>query len=226
MQGIRTRAAPPITRKLNIPIALTDVAGQCRLFCRRYLLWKNDGNSIGQPTYIWLQPLSEDGLRFTAAPTQLIRNDRVRPLAVLSCSYSFITLMNASTGCPPLSKLEGKTPLPCTGGASIMLCRPSLTARRLFETRPVLGGRCGRGAAHLLPAREILLILLSEFLPRRPIRSRMCDRGQPDRAVHQGAAAVEGKHAPRSKRRPRALPAFVILVRPCPQDVRHGSFNV
>ena len=59
------------------------VINRCRLCRRRYLLWKNDGNSMGQPTYIWLQPLSEDGLTFTAAPTQLIRNDQVTVGSVL-----------------------------------------------------------------------------------------------------------------------------------------------
>ena len=46
--------------------------------CRRYLIWKNDGNAIGQPTHIWLQPLSQDGIRTVAAPNRLISNDQVR----------------------------------------------------------------------------------------------------------------------------------------------------
>ncbi len=64
-----------------------NVSGRLHLCRRRYLLWKNDGNSKGQPTYIWLQPLSEDGLRFTAAPTQLIRNDQVSLFAVLGSLF-------------------------------------------------------------------------------------------------------------------------------------------
>ena len=50
---------------------------------RRYLLWKNDGNAVGQPTHIWLQPLSEDGLRMAAAPKRLISNDQARCLSAL-----------------------------------------------------------------------------------------------------------------------------------------------
>ncbi|HEU4404144.1 MAG TPA: family 43 glycosylhydrolase, partial [Polyangiaceae bacterium] len=41
----------------------------------RYLLWKEDGNSVGQPTPIWAQPLSEDGLQLIGAPTKLFQND-------------------------------------------------------------------------------------------------------------------------------------------------------
>ena len=33
-----------------------------------YLYWKNDGNSIGQPTDIWVQRLSDDGLRLVGSP--------------------------------------------------------------------------------------------------------------------------------------------------------------
>ena len=68
------------------------VINHFRPCCRRYLLWKNDGNSRGQPTYIWLQPLSEDGLRFTAPPTQLIRNDQVSLVAVSGCECWLIAL--------------------------------------------------------------------------------------------------------------------------------------
>ena len=44
---------------------------------RRYLLWKNDGNSIGKPTYIYLQRLSADGLSLAGAAVSLIRNTEV-----------------------------------------------------------------------------------------------------------------------------------------------------
>jgi len=43
---------------------------------RRYLLWKEDGNSVSAPTPIWAQPLSEDGTRLVGEPRQLIRNDQ------------------------------------------------------------------------------------------------------------------------------------------------------
>ncbi len=42
----------------------------------RYMLWKNDGNSCGEPTYIYAQKLSEDGLKLGGEMKQLIRNDQ------------------------------------------------------------------------------------------------------------------------------------------------------
>lgn len=46
----------------------TDENGQ------RYLLWKEDGNSVHQPTPIWAQPLSADGLKLTGERRELIHN--------------------------------------------------------------------------------------------------------------------------------------------------------
>ncbi|MFC4852701.1 family 43 glycosylhydrolase [Actinophytocola glycyrrhizae] len=42
----------------------------------RYLLYKNDGNAIGQPTIIWLQPTAADGVTFTGNRVELLRNNR------------------------------------------------------------------------------------------------------------------------------------------------------
>jgi len=41
-----------------------------------YLLWKNDGNSVGQTSYIWCQQLLSNGLGFTGPLVQLIHNDQ------------------------------------------------------------------------------------------------------------------------------------------------------
>jgi len=41
-----------------------------------YLVWKNDGNSIGQKTIIWSQRLSGDGLRLIGRRARLETNDR------------------------------------------------------------------------------------------------------------------------------------------------------
>ncbi|HZG54720.1 MAG TPA: family 43 glycosylhydrolase [Pyrinomonadaceae bacterium] len=43
---------------------------------RRYLLWKEDGNSRSVPTPIWAQPLSPDGTRLIGERQELIRNDQ------------------------------------------------------------------------------------------------------------------------------------------------------
>jgi beta-xylosidase len=41
---------------------------------RRYLIWKEDGNDRNQPTPIWAQQLTEDGLRVVGKRKELIRN--------------------------------------------------------------------------------------------------------------------------------------------------------
>ncbi|MBK9710900.1 MAG: family 43 glycosylhydrolase [Kouleothrix sp.] len=42
----------------------------------RYVLWKNDGNCCGFPTYLYIQKTSPDGLALEGEPTQLIKNDQ------------------------------------------------------------------------------------------------------------------------------------------------------
>ena len=39
-----------------------------------YLIWKEDGNSVKQPTPIWAQPLNEDRTALTGEKTELFRN--------------------------------------------------------------------------------------------------------------------------------------------------------
>lgn len=41
----------------------------------RWLLWKEDGNSRKLPTPIWLQRLSDDGLKLVGERTEILRND-------------------------------------------------------------------------------------------------------------------------------------------------------
>jgi arabinan endo-1,5-alpha-L-arabinosidase len=42
----------------------------------RYVLWKNDGNSGGGITWLYIQPVSDDGLTLEGEPTRLIRADQ------------------------------------------------------------------------------------------------------------------------------------------------------
>ena len=42
---------------------------------RRYLVWKEDGNSRKLPTPLWAQPLSDDGLRLVGEKSELLRNE-------------------------------------------------------------------------------------------------------------------------------------------------------
>ena len=42
-----------------------------------WLVWKNDGNSIGVITVIWLQQLTPDGLSVASGPIYMVHNDQV-----------------------------------------------------------------------------------------------------------------------------------------------------
>lgn len=52
------------------PTVFTDATGV------QYLLWKNDGNSIGADTWLWAQQLFPDGLSLVGSPTKLIKEDQ------------------------------------------------------------------------------------------------------------------------------------------------------
>lgn len=52
------------------PMCFTDDDGS------RYLVWKNDGNSRGVDTWLWVQPLSPDGLSLLNTPTRLVKQDQ------------------------------------------------------------------------------------------------------------------------------------------------------
>jgi xylan 1,4-beta-xylosidase len=52
-----------------------------------YLIWKEDGNSRGQPTPIWAQSLSADGLRLEGKPTQILRNDAPWEAGLVEAPY-------------------------------------------------------------------------------------------------------------------------------------------
>jgi beta-xylosidase len=51
------------------PFPTVDEQGQ------RYLIWKEDGNSRGEPTVLWAQRLSEDGTRLLGEPKEILRNN-------------------------------------------------------------------------------------------------------------------------------------------------------
>ena len=62
---------PLVCQKLGSidAMAATDELGL------RYLIWKEDGNSRDQPTPLWSQRLSDDGLKLMGRRVELIRND-------------------------------------------------------------------------------------------------------------------------------------------------------
>ena len=52
------------------PFPVTDASG------RRFLFWKEDGNSVSKPTIIWAQRLSADGTRLVGERREVMRNDQ------------------------------------------------------------------------------------------------------------------------------------------------------
>lgn len=83
--GVATSAAPegPFTAAGDEPLICQRAQGgsiDASSFVdddgTRYLLWKNDGNCCGGTTWIYLQPVSADGLTLEGEPTQLLRNDK------------------------------------------------------------------------------------------------------------------------------------------------------
>lgn len=54
-----------------------------------YLYWKNDGNCCGQPTRIYVQELSEDGLSLVGEPVSLVENDSVWEGSVVEAPTMF-----------------------------------------------------------------------------------------------------------------------------------------
>jgi xylan 1,4-beta-xylosidase len=51
------------------PVPFTDAQGL------RWLIWKEDGNSRKLPTILWLQRLSDDGLKLVGERREILRND-------------------------------------------------------------------------------------------------------------------------------------------------------
>ncbi|GAA1363732.1 family 43 glycosylhydrolase [Catellatospora chokoriensis] len=49
----------------------------------RYLLYKDDGNAIGQPTSLWLQGVAADGLTFQGGRVELLRSGRPEEAGVI-----------------------------------------------------------------------------------------------------------------------------------------------
>jgi len=71
-QGPYTDHGPLVCQEVGSidPFPVTDENGQ------RYLLWKEDGNSVSKPTPIWAQRLSADGTRLIGERRELIHNDQ------------------------------------------------------------------------------------------------------------------------------------------------------
>lgn len=71
---------------------------------RRFLIWKEDGNSRKLPTILWAQELSDDGLRLEGEPKQILRNDAAWEGAVVEGPFvvhrgTWFYLFYSGNGC-------------------------------------------------------------------------------------------------------------------------------
>lgn len=102
-----------------------------------YLVWKNDGNSVGQPTLIWAQRLSADGLHLVGRRVAIERNDAVWEAGVVEA--------------PTLWKQRGRYYLFYSGNAydtdqyavGYATCAGPLGPCRDAPENPILKSGCG-----------------------------------------------------------------------------------
>ncbi|MCA1620551.1 MAG: family 43 glycosylhydrolase [Acidobacteria bacterium] len=71
-QGPYTDRGPMVCQEVGSidPFVAADERG------RRFLFWKEDGNSVSKPTVIWAQRLSADGTRLVGERREVLRNDQ------------------------------------------------------------------------------------------------------------------------------------------------------
>ncbi|MDQ6652986.1 MAG: family 43 glycosylhydrolase [Acidobacteriota bacterium] len=81
--GLYTDHGPLVCQDIGSidPMTVRDEKNQ------RYLIWKEDGNDRNQPTPIWAQPLSEDGLKLTGKRREILRNNSGWEGPVVEGSY-------------------------------------------------------------------------------------------------------------------------------------------
>ena len=128
-----------------------------------YLYWKNDGNSIGQPTDIWVQRLSADGMRLLGKPRKTGEtNDRVWESKVVEG--------------PTMRKHDGRYYLFYSGGdyagddyaVGYATCASPLGPCRDAPENPILKTRCrahGPGHNALIEVHGQTWIVYHAWLP-------------------------------------------------------------
>lgn len=101
-----------------------------------YLIWKEDGNSVGKPTPIWAQPLSEDRTTLTGTKTELFRNTEpwegnlVEGVAMVRHGGYFYAFY-AAAGCCGTA---------CTYGTGVARSTSLLGPWEKYSKNPVLSG--------------------------------------------------------------------------------------
>ncbi len=110
------------------PVVATDENGA------RYMLWKNDGNSRNEPTFIHAQKLSDDGFKLVGEIKKLIRNDQAWEGNLIEGPYAlrhgdYFYLFYAGNGCC------GKN---CSYGTGVARSKSLLGPYEKFAKNPIV----------------------------------------------------------------------------------------
>ncbi|ADB38655.1 family 43 glycosylhydrolase [Spirosoma linguale] len=99
-----------------------------------YLIWKEDGNSVGKPTPIWAQPLNEERTALTGSKQELFRNDSpweanlVEGVSIIRHGDYFYALY-AAAGCCGHA---------CTYGTGVARAKSLLGPWEKYKQNPIL----------------------------------------------------------------------------------------
>lgn len=99
-----------------------------------HLIWKEDGNSIGKPTPIWIQPMNEERTALTGEKKELFRNDApweanlVEGVAVVKNNGYFFAIYAAAGCCGP----------GCTYATGVARAKSLLGPWEKFASNPIL----------------------------------------------------------------------------------------
>ncbi|GGB81786.1 family 43 glycosylhydrolase [Dyadobacter sediminis] len=102
-----------------------------------YLIWKEDGNSIGQPTPIWIQALNEERTQLTGEKKELFRNDKpwegnlVEGVSVIKNNGYFYAIY-AAAGCCGAG---------CTYATGIARAKNLMGPWEKYAANPILTGQ-------------------------------------------------------------------------------------
>jgi hypothetical protein len=107
----------------------------------RYLLWKNDGNAIGQPSTLWLTPTSANGTVLAGGNTALLSSSGVIEAPDMIQRGSQFVLFFSGGGYADCNYLTSYATSPSLNGPWTVAYRPLMTTTS-FDTHV-----CGPGGA-------------------------------------------------------------------------------
>ncbi|MCF0052611.1 family 43 glycosylhydrolase [Dyadobacter sp. LJ53] len=102
-----------------------------------HLIWKEDGNSVGKPTPIWIQPINEERTALTGEKRELFRNDTpweanlVEGVSVIKNNGYFYAIYAAAGCCGP----------GCTYATGVARAKKLMGPWEKFSGNPILSGQ-------------------------------------------------------------------------------------